>query len=39
MIEGPELSQDYSYFLINQLEDLKDYEKGILIEKLKEDVA
>jgi hypothetical protein len=29
LVEGPEIGQDYSYFLVDKCQDLKDLEKGI----------
>lgn len=31
IIEGPEFDSDYSYFLVDKCEDLKDLEKGITL--------
>ena len=33
LIEGPEFGLDYSYFLVDQCEDLKDLERGIPLSK------
>jgi hypothetical protein len=31
IIEGPEFDSDYSYFLVDKCDDLKDLEKGITL--------
>jgi hypothetical protein len=31
LIEGPEFGLDYSYFIVDKSQDLKDLEKGIML--------
>ena len=35
-IEGPEYSQDYTYFLVDKLQDLKNLEMGISLEQFED---
>lgn len=37
VIEGPEFDNDYSYFLVDKCQDLKDLEKGIPIARYEQD--
>jgi hypothetical protein len=39
LIEGPEFGQDYSYFLVDKCQDLKDLEKGIVLSNYEKEVA
>lgn len=39
VIEGPEFELDYSYFLVNKCNDLKDLEKGMLLSNLDEEIG
>lgn len=39
LIEGPEFEQDYSYFLVDKCEDLKDLEKGMNLNNYKKELA
>ena len=38
IIEGPEFEFDYSYFLIDKCDDLKDLEKGMTLSKFEEEL-
>lgn len=39
ILEGPEFDTDYSYFLVDKCEDLKDLEKGIPLVSFEQEVA
>ena len=38
IIEGPEINTDYSYFIVNKNEDLKELEKGMPLKTLDEEI-
>ena len=38
LIEGPEFGLDYSYFLVNKCNDLKDLEKGMRLSGLGQEI-
>lgn len=38
LIEGPEIELDYSYFLVDQCNELKLIEKGISLSKFSEEI-
>lgn len=38
VIEGPEFDQDYSYFLVDKCEELKELEKGISLCNFEEEI-
>lgn len=39
IVEGPEFDSDYSYFLVDKCEDLKDLEKGIPLTKFEDSLT
>jgi hypothetical protein len=39
LIEGPEFEQDYSYFLVDKCQDLKDLEKGMNLSRYEQELA
>ena len=39
ILEGPEFDTDYSYFLVDKCDDLKDLEKGIPLVNFEQEVA
>jgi hypothetical protein len=37
LIEGPEFDTDYSYYLVDKCQEMKELEKGIILEGFKEE--